>query len=189
MQSMWQTLHLFNTVVQQEFRTQICHGYSLIVRSKVSDSTKSEDSHVRSLPVQWWKGLPELHSSPVLKSWEWGWTPVFHPNFLKLESALVLQLINIEIRLEWVLKTIGFLRNWRHWYYPCQVQSIIPYHLSCVFQVSLLIILDESENGVGKPDHMGPCAQAVMKAAEKLIKIGKERANNSPDQVLHNNKK
>nr|XP_022344861.1 uncharacterized protein LOC111137616 isoform X2 [Crassostrea virginica] len=49
-------------------------------------------------------------------------------------------------------------------------------------QVSLLIILDESENGVGKPDHMGPCAQAVMKAAEKLIKIGKERANNSPDQ-------
>lgn len=57
------------------------------------------------------------------------------------------------------------------------------------FQVSLLIILDESENGVGKPDHMGPCAQAVMKAAEKLIKIGKERANNSPDQVLHNDKK
>ena len=52
-----------------------------------------------------------------------------------------------------------------------------------------MIILDESENGVGKPDHMGPCAQAVMKAAEKLIKIGKERANNSPDQVLHNNKK
>ncbi|XP_062612716.1 alpha-catenin-like protein hmp-1, partial [Saccostrea cucullata] len=49
-------------------------------------------------------------------------------------------------------------------------------------QVSLLIILDESENGVGKPDHMGPCAQAVMKAAEHLIKIGKERANNSPDQ-------
>lgn len=50
-------------------------------------------------------------------------------------------------------------------------------------QVSLLIILDESDNGVGKPDHMGPCAQAVMKAAENLIKIGKERANNSPDQV------
>ncbi|XP_061197776.1 catenin alpha-2-like [Saccostrea echinata] len=49
-------------------------------------------------------------------------------------------------------------------------------------QVSLLIILDESEKGVGKPDHMGPCAQAVMKAAENLIKIGKERANNSPDQ-------
>lgn len=49
-------------------------------------------------------------------------------------------------------------------------------------QVSLLIILDESDNGVGKPDHMGPCAQAVMKAAENLIKIGKERANNSPDQ-------
>lgn len=51
-------------------------------------------------------------------------------------------------------------------------------------QVSLLIILDESDNGVGKPDHMGPCAQAVMKAAENLIKIGKERANNSPDQVV-----
>ncbi|XP_056018067.1 uncharacterized protein LOC125679563 isoform X2 [Ostrea edulis] len=49
-------------------------------------------------------------------------------------------------------------------------------------QVSLLIILDESENGVGKPDHMVPCAQAVMKATEKLIRIGKERANNSPDQ-------
>lgn len=47
----------------------------------------------------------------------------------------------------------------------------------------MLIILDESENGVGKPDHMVPCAQAVMKATEKLIRIGKERANNSPDQV------
>ena len=73
---------------------------------------KSEDSHVRSfkLPVQWSKGLPELHSSPILKSWEWGRTPVLHPNFLRLESAIVLQLFNIEARLDWVLKTIGFLR-------------------------------------------------------------------------------
>ncbi|KAK3084101.1 hypothetical protein FSP39_008190 [Pinctada imbricata] len=49
-------------------------------------------------------------------------------------------------------------------------------------QISLLIILDEADGGSLGLCEMGPCAQTVMKAAESLIQVGKERAKHSKDQ-------
>lgn len=49
-----------------------------------------------------------------------------------------------------------------------------------LFQISLLIILDHSD---GIQTDMGPCAEMVMQAAERLVTLGKERANKTADDV------
>lgn len=53
-----------------------------------------------------------------------------------------------------------------------------------LFQISLLIILNESEDG-GSLQHedMVPCAQAVMDAASRLVLVAKQQAQSSTDQV------
>ncbi|XP_033755819.1 catenin alpha-like [Pecten maximus] len=43
-------------------------------------------------------------------------------------------------------------------------------------QISLLIILGETKTDVSIPNDIGPCASAMMKAAEHLISVGKEKA-------------
>ncbi|XP_076104056.1 uncharacterized protein LOC143072834 isoform X1 [Mytilus galloprovincialis] len=48
-------------------------------------------------------------------------------------------------------------------------------------QISLLIILDHSD---GIQTDMGPCAEMVMQAAERLVTLGKERANKTSDDEL-----
>ncbi|XP_069113867.1 uncharacterized protein [Argopecten irradians] len=49
-------------------------------------------------------------------------------------------------------------------------------------QISLLIILGETKTEVSIPNDIGPCASAMMKAAEHLISVGKEKAQSGTDQ-------
>ena len=52
------------------------------------------------------------------------------------------------------------------------------------FQISLLIILNESQDaGSLQNEDMVPCAQAVMDAASRLILVAKQQAQSSTDQV------
>ncbi|OWF53522.1 uncharacterized protein LOC110446295 isoform X2 [Mizuhopecten yessoensis] len=49
-------------------------------------------------------------------------------------------------------------------------------------QISLLIILGETKTDVSIPNDIGPCASAMMKAAEHLISVGKEKSQSGADQ-------
>ncbi|XP_060073578.1 uncharacterized protein LOC132553356 [Ylistrum balloti] len=49
-------------------------------------------------------------------------------------------------------------------------------------QISLLIILGETKADVSIPNDIGPCASAMMKAAEHLISVGKAKAQSGTDQ-------
>lgn len=72
----------------------------------------------------------------------------------------------------------------------CMLLNFLPsnvlLHAQCRFyvfvylQISLLIILDHSD---GIQNDMGPCAEVVMQAAERLVVIGKDRAAKTSDDV------
>lgn len=54
------------------------------------------------------------------------------------------------------------------------------------FQISLLIILNESEDGTRLLlGEMVPCAKVVMQAAHKLVTVAKQHADTSTDKVIN----
>lgn len=71
--------------------------------------------------------------------------------------------------------TCGLLSN------LVQTKSIERVLAPIASQISLLIILDHSD---GIQTDMGPCAEMVMQAAERLVTLGKERANKTADDEL-----